>query len=88
MPLSLKFLINNIIITGKYIPKVLVLDHRITLRKFHYIPSAFGIFVVIVLKMLIRTRKTVTSNAIRPGTISGGTRKLIHDTTTNMPDGR
>ena len=65
-----------------------MLDHRITLRKVLYIPSAFGIFVVIVLKMLIRTRKTVTSNAIRPGTMSGGTRKLIHDTTTNMPDGR
>ena len=67
---------------------IITYDHRITRRRVHYIPSAFGIFVVIVLKILIRTRKTVTSSAIRPGTISGGTRKLIHDTTTNMPDGR
>ena len=53
-----------------------------------YVPSAFGMFVVIVLKMLMRTRKTVTNSAILPGTISGGTRKLIQDTTTNIPDGR
>ena len=29
-------------------------------------PSAFGEFVVMVLKILIKTRNTVTSNAIRP----------------------
>ena len=52
------------------------------------VPSAFGILVVIVLKILTNTRKTVTKRVIRPGTISAGTRKLIHDTITNIPDGR
>ena len=51
-------------------------------------PSAFGILVVIVLKILTSTRNTVTSSVILPGTISGGTRKLIHDTITNIPEGR
>ena len=51
-------------------------------------PSALGMLVVIVLKMLTRTRKTVTRRVIRPGTMSGGTRKEIHDTMTNIPDGR
>ena len=51
-------------------------------------PSAFGILVVIVLKILTSTRKTVTRSVILPGTISGGTRKLIHDTITNIPEGR
>ena len=52
------------------------------------VPSALGILVVIVLKILTKTRKTVTKRVIRPGTISAGTRKLIHDTITNIPDGR
>ena len=51
-------------------------------------PSAFGMLLVMVLKMLTRTRNTVTRSVIRPGTISGGTRKLIQDTMTNMPEGR
>ena len=38
-----------------------------------------------VLKMLTRTRKRVMSRAILPGITSGGTTKLIHDTTTNSP---
>jgi len=29
-----------------------------------------------------------TKRVIRPGTISGGTRKLIHETMTNIPDGK
>ena len=52
------------------------------------LPSALGILDVTVLKILISTRKTVTSRAIRPGIISGGTRKLVHETTTNIPDGK
>ena len=36
-------------------------------------PSAFGILVVIVLKILTSTRNTVTRRVILPGTISGGT---------------
>ena len=51
------------------------------------LPFAFGIAVVMVLKMLISTKKTVTNSAIRPGMISGGIRKLIEDTKTNIPDG-
>ena len=38
-----------------------------------------------VLKMLTRTRKRVIRSAIRPGITSGGTTKLIQDTTTNRP---
>ena len=51
-------------------------------------PSAFGVFVVTVLKMLMRTRKSVTRSAMRPGTTSGGIRKLDQDTQTNRPEGR
>ena len=45
-------------------------------------------FWALTLKILVSTRKSVISIAIRPGMISGGTRKLAHDTTTNNPDGR
>ena len=39
-------------------------------------PSTFGEFVVMFVKMFIKTRKRVTSKVIRPGTISGGIKKL------------
>ena len=39
-------------------------------------PSALGVLVVTVLKMLTSTRKRVTKRAIRPGMMSGGTTKL------------
>ena len=39
-------------------------------------PSAFGILLVMLLKILTRTRKTVTRMVMRPGTLSGGTKKL------------
>ena len=52
------------------------------------IPSTFGEMFVMVLKMLVSTRNRVTSSAIRPGTTSGGIRKLTQDTTTNSPDGK
>ena len=39
--------------------------------------SALGEFVVTLLKMLTRTRKSVIRRAIRPGTMSGGMRKEI-----------
>ena len=51
-------------------------------------PSALGILLVMLLKMLTRHRKTVTRMVIRPGTLSGGTRKLIQDTMTNIPVGK
>jgi hypothetical protein len=44
--------------------------------------------ILLTLKMFVSTRKSVTSIAILPGMISGGTRKLTQDTTTNNPDGR
>ena len=52
------------------------------------IPSTLGETLVMVLKMLVSTRKRVTKRAIRPGTTSGGMRKLTQDTTTNSPDGK
>ena len=42
-------------------------------------PSALGVLVVTVLKMLTRTRNSVTSSAMRPGMMSGGTTKLGPD---------
>ena len=51
-------------------------------------PSALGILLVMLLKMLTKQRKTVTRIVIRPGTLSGGTRKLIQETMTNMPVGK
>ena len=52
------------------------------------IPSTFGETFVIVLKILLSTRKSVTSKAILPGTTSGGITKLTHDTATNKPLGK
>ena len=51
-----------------------------------HLPSAFGVLVVTLLKMLTRTRKSVMRSAMRPGMTSGGTTKLIQDTTTNSPE--
>lgn len=50
-------------------------------------PSARGMLLVMLLKILTRTRKTVTRMVMRPGTLSGGTRKLIQDTLTNIMAG-
>ena len=52
------------------------------------IPSTFGEFVVMILKMFVRTRKRVMSKAILPGMTSGGMRKLTQETTTKRPEGR
>ena len=41
--------------------------------------QTFGILLVMLLKILTRTRKTVTRIVILPGTLSGGTRKLEKD---------
>ena len=49
------------------------------------VPSALGVFVVTLLKMLTNTKNKVISKAIRPGMTSGGTTKLIQETTTNRP---
>ena len=51
-------------------------------------PSALGMLLVMLLKMLTRQRKKVTRIVILPGTLSGGTRKLIQETITNMPVGK
>ena len=48
-------------------------------------PSALGVFVVTVLKMLTKTRNKVTNNPILPGITSMGIRKEIQDTITNSP---
>jgi hypothetical protein len=39
-------------------------------------PSTFGELLVMLVKMLIKTRKRVTNKVILPGTISGGIKKL------------
>ena len=49
------------------------------------LPSALGVLLVTVLNILTSTRNNVINNAIRPGITSGGTTKLIQDTTTNSP---
>ena len=48
-------------------------------------PSALGVLVVTVLKMLTSTRNKVTRSAIRPGITSMGMRNDIQDTITNRP---
>ena len=52
------------------------------------IVSVLGEVMVILLKMLIKTRNRVTKSVILPGTISGGIRKLDQDTMTKSPDGK
>ena len=39
-------------------------------------PSTFGELEVTLLKMLIKTRKMVTSSVMQPGTISGGIKRI------------
>ena len=39
--------------------------------------SDFGAFDITLIRMLIKHRSKVMSRAIRPGTMSGGIRKLI-----------
>ena len=48
-------------------------------------PSALGVLVVTLLKMLTKTRKRVTKRAILPGITSMGIRKEIQETMTNNP---
>ena len=49
-------------------------------------PSALGVLVVTVLKMLTSTRNKVTRRAILPGMTSMGMRNDIQDTITNRPN--
>ena len=48
-------------------------------------PSALGVLVVTVLKMLTSTRNKVTRRPILPGMTSMGMRNDIQDTMTNKP---
>ena len=48
-------------------------------------PSALGVLVVTLLKMLTKTRNSVTSRAILPGITSIGIKKEIQETITNNP---
>ena len=52
------------------------------------IPSVLGDTLVTLLKILMRTRKRVTSRAILPGTTSGGMRKLTQEVITKRVDGK
>ena len=49
-------------------------------------PSALGVLVVTLLKMLTSTRNKVTRRAILPGITSIGMRNDIQDTITNRPN--
>ena len=49
-------------------------------------PSALGVLVVTLLKMLTSTRNKVTRRAILPGITSIGMRNEIQDTITNRPN--
>ena len=80
-------ILSNITVYSPSAPKTNIIQ-AITHASMAVKPSAFGEFVCIVLNMFINTRKMVTSSVIRPGITSGFTRKLIHETTTNRPDGR
>ena len=51
-------------------------------------PSALGELELMLLKMLTSTRKRVIRSAMRPGTMSGGMRNEIQETTTKRPEGR
>ena len=62
--------------------------HAIIHDEMAVIPSTLGETLVMVLKMLVSTRNRVTRRAMRPGTTSGGIKKLTQDTTTNRPDGK
>ena len=62
--------------------------HAIIHDEIAVIPSTLGEIFVIVLKIWVSTRNSVTSNAILPGTTSGGITKLTQDTTTNNPLGK
>ena len=42
-------------------------------------PSTFGEVLIMLLKILMSTRKSVTSNVIRPGIASGLMRKLTYE---------
>ena len=48
-------------------------------------PSALGVLVVTLLKMLTSTRNKVTKRAILPGMTSMGMRKDIQETITKRP---
>ena len=50
-------------------------------------PSALGVLVVTLLKMLTNTRKSVTSRAVRPSTTSRGIKKDIQEAITKSPEG-
>jgi len=52
------------------------------------IPSTLGEMLLMVLKMLTSTRKSVTRSAMRPGTTSGGIKKLTQETMTKRPLGK
>ena len=51
-------------------------------------PSAFGVLMVTLLKMLTKTRKIVTSSDMRPGITSGGITKETHEVITNSPESK
>ena len=68
-----KFMISLIILYFSYLPSI---QDDIAV-----IPSVLGVMAVTLLKMLMRTRKRVIKRAIRPGTMSGGIKKEIQETT-------
>ena len=75
MTLVLTYLANNIAAYAAKAPKTKRMQAIIQADN-AVIVSVFGDVIVMLLKMLIKTRNNVTNRVILPGTISGGMRKL------------
>ncbi len=71
------FFLNSIPVNPKRAPKTKRMQ-VMTQAEMEVSPSTLGEFVVMLVKMLINTRKRVTNKVILPGTISGGIKKLAY----------
>ena len=69
------FFFNRIIVYPTIAPKTKSIQ-EMTQAEIAVRPSTFGDLTIVVLKILIRTRKIVTSKEKRPETASGGMKKL------------
>jgi len=73
--LAMAFFFNNMHVNPTRAPNTNKMQVR-THAEIEVSPSTFGELLVILVKILIKTRNNVTKSVIRPGTISGGMRKL------------
>ena len=73
--MTIPFFLMRVTTKAKKAPKTKIMQ-TIIQAEMEESPSTFGELLVMVLKMLIRTRKRVTRIVIRPVTISTGMMKL------------